>query len=152
MTHNESSPVKQLRIILEVDDMDAAVTFFRDKLGLPEQAAFEGDGDARVSILPAGAATLELANPAQQEMIDRLEADGARSTRVRLAFEVDDTEGTTRALTDSGAELVAAPRETPWRSVNSRLRGPVEWDVTLFQELESLDERSARPGFAGPGE
>ena len=41
-----TSDVLQLRLVVEVDDFDAAVAFYRDVLGLPEQAAFEGDGDA----------------------------------------------------------------------------------------------------------
>lgn len=54
----------QLRLVLEVDDLDAALAFYRDVLGLPEQAAFSGEGGARVAILTVPSATLELANPA----------------------------------------------------------------------------------------
>lgn len=46
--------VRQMRLIVEVEDFDAAVAFFRDALGLPEEAAFSGDGDERVMILEAG--------------------------------------------------------------------------------------------------
>ena len=63
----------QLRLIVEAEDYDEAVAFYRDVLGLSEQAAFEGDGDARVAILEAGRATLEIANPAQKRMIDEIE-------------------------------------------------------------------------------
>ncbi len=47
----------------------------------------------------------------------------------------------------AGAELVAEPRETPWRSLNSRLDAPAGLHVTLFEELETLEERTAREGF-----
>ena len=57
--------VLQLRLIVEAEDYDAAVAFYRDTLGLTEQAAFEGEGGARVAILEAGRATLEIANPAR---------------------------------------------------------------------------------------
>ena len=57
------------------------MTFYRDVLGLTEQASFEGDGDARVTILEAGRATLELSNPAQIRVIDDVEADGQRSAK-----------------------------------------------------------------------
>jgi hypothetical protein len=30
----------------------------------------------------------------------------------------------------------ASPRETPWRSLNSRLDAPADLQVTLFEELE----------------
>ena len=131
----QPSPVKQLRLVVETDDFDAALTFYRDVLGLPVQAAFDSEDDARVVILLAGVATLELSNPAQVRLIDRVEADGSPSARLRVAFEVDDTAATTERLVDAGAVLTATPRETPWRSINSRLEAPAGLQVTLFQEL-----------------
>jgi len=50
-------PVRQLRIVVEAEDYDKALAFFRDVLGLPEQESYEGDGGARVAILDAGRAT-----------------------------------------------------------------------------------------------
>src|SRR5690606_18496666 len=97
---------------------------------------YEGEGDARVAILGAGRATLEIANRAQVEMIDRVETDGATSPRMRIAFEVEDGDGVTRRLVEGGAELVASPRETPWRSLNSRLEAPGDVQITVFEELE----------------
>jgi catechol 2,3-dioxygenase-like lactoylglutathione lyase family enzyme len=145
MTGNNDSAarphrVKQLRLVVEAEDFEAALRFYRDVLGLPEEAAFEGEGDARVSILDAGRATLELANPAQKKMIDGIEAEGRPSARLRIAFEVEDSAGVTAELTEAGAELVAAPRETPWRSLNSRLHGPAGLEITLFQELGDAGE------------
>ncbi|MEM9517107.1 MAG: VOC family protein [Actinomycetota bacterium] len=153
-TTNPSQPVAQLRLVVEAEDYDAAVHFYRDVLGLPEQAAFTGDGDARVVILDAGRATLELANPAQKRMIDQVEAGGRPSRTIRVAFEVVDAAATTDALRSAGAEVIAEPIETPWRSLNSRLNGPAGLQLTLFQELEDIDTRSGRPGFgtdAGEG-
>ncbi|GAB2548363.1 VOC family protein [Leucobacter ruminantium] len=145
-----SAPVKQLRLVVAVDDFDAALAFYRDALGLPERAAFEGEGDARVAILDAGMATLELASPGQVRMIDAVEADGHPSARIRVAFEVEDGETATAELLDAGAELIAAPRETPWRSLNSRLEAPAGLEITLFQELENPETRRERPGFRTP--
>ena len=140
-------PVLQLRVVVEAEDYDAALAFYRDVLGLPEQAAFEGEGDARVTILEAGRATLEIANPAQKRMIDDVEVGRPVSPKIRLAFEVTDTDGTTRALAGAGATVIAPPTETPWRSLNSRLEAPAGLQITLFQELETLEERTAREGF-----
>lgn len=142
-----SSPVRQLRLVVAVDDFDEAIRFYRDVLGLTEQAAFNGDGGARVAILHAGSATLEISNHAQVELIDRVETDGGRSDRLRVAFEVDDTARTTERLLEGGAALEASARETPWRSLNARLRAPDDLQVTLFQELETLEERTRREGF-----
>lgn len=139
--------VRQLRLVVEADDFDAAVHFYRDVLGLPEQAAFTGDGDARVVILDAGRATLELANPAQRAMIDRVEVGRDASPHVRVAFEVVDARAATDALVDAGAVLLAGPVETPWRSLNARLDAPADLQLTVFEELETLERRSGRDGF-----
>ena len=130
-------PVIQMRLVVEADDYEAAVHFYRDALGLPEEAAFEGDGDARVAILQAGRATLEIANPAQKRMIDEVEVGRQVAPRLRVAFEVTDSAAATSELLAAGAALVAEPTETPWRSLNSRLDAPAGLHITLFQELDT---------------
>jgi catechol 2,3-dioxygenase-like lactoylglutathione lyase family enzyme len=131
-----ASPVRQLRIVVEAEDYEEALTFFRDVLGLPEAESYAGEGGAKVAILDAGRATLELSNPAQVEMIDRIETDGVPSPKFRLAFEVDDSQAATDRLVAGGAELLASPRETPWRSINARLAAPAGTQITVFQELD----------------
>ncbi|WP_394554974.1 VOC family protein [Agromyces sp. MMS24-JH15] len=131
--------VRQLRLVVSVPegaDFDQVLAFYRDVLGMPEQEAYEGEDDARVVILDAGRATLELSNPAQVRLIDRVETDGGTSAPLRVALEVDDSAATTRDAVAAGAELVASPRETPWRSLNARLEGPAGLQLTLFQELD----------------
>ena len=130
------NPVRQMRLVVHADDFDDAVRFYRDVLGLAEEAAFEGEGDARVVILDAGRATLELINDGQKRMIDDVEVGRQVAPKYRVAFEVDDAERGTAALVDGGAELVAPPTETPWRSLNARFDGPAGLHVTLFQELD----------------
>lgn len=140
-------PVRQLRVVVEAADYDAALAFFRDALGLPELASFaEGPGD-RVAILEAGRATLEITSPAHKQVIDRIEANGRPSPAIRLAFEVADAHVTTDRLQDAGGEVVAAPVRIPWESLNSRLAAPAGLQITLFQELLPAQERTAQPGF-----
>ena len=127
--------VLQLRLVVEADDYDAALAFYRDVLGMPVEEAYEADGDARVTILGAGRATLELANPAQKRYIDEVEVGRQVAPHLRVAFEVADAQGVTQDLVDGGADLVAAPRETPWRSLNARFNAPAGLHVTVFQEL-----------------
>ncbi|GAA2013132.1 TetR family transcriptional regulator [Microbacterium ulmi] len=131
-------PVRQLRVVVRAEDFGDALAFYRDELGLVEQESYQGEGGARVAILGAGRATLELSNPAQVAVIDRVETDGdAPSDPIRIAFEVGDTAAVVSALADAGAEVEASARETPWRSLNARLRGPAGLQVTIFQELGS---------------
>lgn len=51
--------IKELRLVLTVDDFDGATAFFRDALGLEQVAAWENDG-GRAVLLEADRATLEI--------------------------------------------------------------------------------------------
>jgi lactoylglutathione lyase len=135
--------VRQLRLVVTADDHDAAVAFYRDALGLPESAAFS-DPDGQVVILDAGRATVEIADRAHAAYVDRVEgvdraADGTTPPvgTVRVAFEVTDARGATRRLEAAGARVVAQPVRTPWDSLNARLDGPADLELTVFEELGS---------------
>ncbi|PRY50931.1 glyoxalase/bleomycin resistance protein/dioxygenase superfamily protein [Knoellia remsis] len=139
--------IRQLRVVVEAADYDEAVRFYRDVLGMDEIGAFSEGAEDRVAILEAGRATLEIASPAHREAIDRVEAGGTPSPRIRLAFEVDDSQAATRQAADAGANIVAEPVLTPWMSLNSRLEAPAELTITLFEETEDSHERAEREGF-----
>lgn len=126
--------VTQLRLVVEAEDFDAAVAFYRDALGLAVELDMEGEAGEHVMILDAGRATLELSNPAQVAMIDEVEVGRRVAPRLRVAFEVDDAAAATDALVAHGAELVAPPTRTPWDSLNSRLEAPASLQLTLFEE------------------
>ena len=85
-------------------------------------------------------------------MIDRVEVGRPVSPSLRVAFEVDDAAAATARLRDAGADVLGGPVETPWRSLNARLAGPAGLQLTLFQELETLEERSRREGFGTTGQ
>ena len=125
----------QMRLVVEVDDYDEAVRFYRDVLGAPVELQVHGDGGEKVTILDVGRATLELSNRAQVEMIDDVEVGRRVAPRLRVAFEVADATAATNRLVEGGAELVAPPTRTPWESLNARLEAPADLQLTLFQEL-----------------
>ncbi len=125
-----------MRLVVEAEDFDEAVAFYRDSLGLREELAVAGEGGAEVIILDAGRATLELINPAQKSFIDEVEVGRQVSRKIRVAFQVNDVGSETARLVDSGADLIAEPVETPWRSRNSRMEAPAGLQITLFEELE----------------
>jgi lactoylglutathione lyase len=128
-------PVRQMRLVVTAADYDEALAFYRDVLGLPELAAFAVAG-GRVSILDAGRATLEITDPIHAGYIDEVEVGRRVAGHIRVAFEVGDSSATTTRLVDAGATLIAPPTETPWRSLNARLQGPGDLQLTLFQELD----------------
>ena len=140
MGHEVSAPeVRQLRLVVETDDFEEAVAFYRDTLGLAEDFYIESEGNARVMALQAGRATLEIVNPSQRRLIDQLEVGREVSRSIRVAFQVADATSATARLAAAGAELIAPPTETPWHSLNSRLEAPAGLQITLFEELEDID-------------
>ena len=136
----ESTPtVRQLRLVVEAEDYDAALVFYRDVLGLPVEGMFSSEGGAEVAILDAGRATLELANPAQKRLIDDVEVGRPVAPKFRVAFEVDDARQTADRLAEAGATEVAPPTVTPWNSLNARLDAPAGLHITVFQELGDVE-------------
>jgi lactoylglutathione lyase len=127
--------VTELRLVVTAPDYDEALRFYRDVLGLTERAAYSSPG-GRVTILEAGRATLELADPPHAAYIDQVEVGHRAAGHVRVAFEVADGPAATAALAAAGAEVIAPPTRTPWRSLNSRLQGPAGLQLTLFADLD----------------
>lgn len=126
--------VSELRLVLTVDDHARSLAFYRDELGLEELESYTERG-GHVSILAAGRATLELNDPTYAEFIDQVEVGRRVDDRLRVAFQVDDSDTATTRLVDAGATLVAQPTRTPWNSRNARLRDPDGLQLTLFEEL-----------------
>ena len=88
-----------------------------------------------MSILDAGRATLKVSDEPHAEHIDRLEVGQRVAGQVWVAFRVPDADEATDRLVRGGAKLIAAPVETPWGSLNSRLEAPAGMQLTLSQEL-----------------
>ncbi|MEU4395296.1 VOC family protein [Kribbella sp. NPDC023855] len=127
--------VRELRLVVTVDDYEEAVAFYRDVLGLSEREAYESE-DGRVTILEAGRATLEIADPNQADFIDKVEVGRRVAGKFRVALEVDDSTATTAKLSEAGATIIADPTRTPWNSLNARLETPGGIQLTLFTELD----------------
>jgi queuosine precursor transporter len=137
--------VRQMRLVVAVENYDAAVRFYRDELGLVQQETYDGENGAQVMILGAGRATLELSNRPQIDLIDTVEVGRtAVSGKYRVAFEVDDSAGVTDRLTAAGAQLIAPPTVTPWNSRNARLQGPADVQLTIFTELGTTENPAQR--------
>src|SRR5215216_3324076 len=123
--------VHQLRLVVAAESYDEAVRFYRDELGLGQEKTSDTDG-AKVMILDGGRATLELSNAAQIDYIDSVEVGRTGvSPHFRVAFEVDDAAAVTEKLVAAGAQLIAPPIHTPWDSLNARLRGPADVQLTI---------------------
>jgi lactoylglutathione lyase len=126
--------VSELRLVVTVEDHDVALAFYRDALGLTVLESYAGAG-GQVTILAAGRATLEINDPPYAAYIDDVEAGRRLAGHIRVAFGVQDCADATDRLVEHGATLLAAPTRTPWNSLNSRLDGPGDLQLTLFEDL-----------------
>ena len=127
--------VLEMRLVVTAADYEAALAFYRDVLRMREVAVFSSPG-GRVTILDAGRATLELGDPGHAAYVDEVEVGRRVAGHVRVAFQVPEARAATDRAVTGGAELIAAPIETPWRSLNARLNGPAGLQLTLFEELD----------------
>ena len=123
---------RELRLVVTVPDYAAAVHFYRDVLGLRQEASFRDDNGGQATLLHAGRATIELADSAHAEAIDILEVGRPVAGPIRIAFEVADAHATADRLVAAGATLMAAPVVTPWGSRNARLTGPGGQQLTVW--------------------
>jgi lactoylglutathione lyase len=137
--------ISELRLVVTAPDYEQALRFYRDVLGLPERAAYSSPG-GRVTILDAGRATLELADPSHAEYVDNVEVGRRVAGHIRVAFQVSDAASATGRLAAAGAEIVAEPTPTPWHSLNSRLEGPAGLQLTLFSDLPDSSSEQASTG------
>ena len=128
------SGVRELRLVVTTDDYDAAVAFNRDVLGMPVSAEYLSEEQGRVVILEAGVATLEIGDVPHGEYVDEVEVGRRVAGHLRVALRVDDASAATEAAADAGADVVAPPTVTPWRSLNARLEAPGGLQVTLYQD------------------
>jgi catechol 2,3-dioxygenase-like lactoylglutathione lyase family enzyme len=126
--------ITELRLVLTVKDFDRATAFFREALGLKQLAAWQNDG-GHVVLLDAGHATLEIADEAQAQAIDRIEVGRRVAGPVRIAFQTPDSESVAKTLAAAGATIIAGPVITPWRDRNVRLQGPEGIQLTLFTPM-----------------
>jgi methylmalonyl-CoA/ethylmalonyl-CoA epimerase len=130
--HDTDSPVLQLRIALTTSDFERVTRFYTEGLGIQPAALFENDGGHAVMV-ELGQATLEIFDETQAQAIDRIEAGGRISGKIRFALQVPDLRAAMDRLLAHGASLVHGPVQTPWGDFNVRLRAPDGMQITLFQ-------------------
>ena len=106
-----------------VDDMDAAVGFYRDVLGLPvkyeagsEYAEVEVGGVLHFAIWRRSAAAEATFGDAGQ--VDRIPLG------FTLGFEVDEVKAATEAMTDRDWDIAQPPKTESWGQATSRFFSP----------------------------
>jgi catechol 2,3-dioxygenase-like lactoylglutathione lyase family enzyme len=123
--------IKELRIVLTVDNFDEMVRFYRDVMGLETSKEWHEDFGNGI-ILDAGRASLEVIDRKDAAYIDQVEVGRRVAGPVRLAFNVgDQVKPATAAFIKGGAKEVAPPSQAPWSEV-SRIEAPDGMQITLF--------------------
>lgn len=105
------SPIKVDHIAVVVEDMDAALKFWQDALGLPLGGTERNEHEAvEVAFLPVGESRIELLKPISDDsgIAKYLAKRGAGMHHVCIA--VADIEAAMRQIVEHGAQLI---NETP---------------------------------------
>jgi lactoylglutathione lyase len=128
--------VHELRVAVTAADHDAAVSFYRDVVGMPQLADWTSS-NGKVVVLDGGKATLEIIDEAQAGYIDANEVGRRVAGPIRLALEVDDSAHLAEHLRTNGAVLLGkGPVDTPWGDRNVRLAAPADLQLTLFSKID----------------
>lgn len=132
------SPTTLNHVAVVVDDLDAALAFWQDALGLPLAQTEENEAEeVRIAFLPVGDSEIELLQPSTSDsgIAKYLARRGAGMHH--LCFEVPDIEAMLAQLAEGGIELINdVPRTrddgTRYAFVHPRSTGGVL--VELYQK------------------
>jgi hypothetical protein len=84
---------------------------------------------------PPDAPRLRSPTPLTSSTFDEFEGGRRVAGHVRVAFQVRDAASTTGTLVMAGAQLIAEPTPTPWRSPQQPARRRAGLQLTLFSGL-----------------
>ena len=140
------APMRYLHTMIRVRDLDAALDFFVDKLGLRE---------VRRKDVPQGRFTLVFlateAGAPEVELTYNWDHDEPYSVGRNfghLAYEVDDIYAICQRLSDAGVSILRPPRDGRMAFV----RSPDAISVELLQRGEALEPREPWKSMASQGE
>ena len=119
-------------IVLVVADLDRALTFYCDVLGLPL-----GHRSGSFAQLATGVTRVALyERAAMAETLDReLEPPSPDAPGFELGFKVDDCDTAYDELVSAGATLAVPPTDRPWGQRTAYVRDPDGHLVELAQDL-----------------
>ncbi|HZZ74810.1 MAG TPA: VOC family protein [Puia sp.] len=133
--------VKELRIILTVDNLDEIIKFYRDVAGLAVSKEWN-DEDGHGIILEAGRASLELVDKKDAARIDEIEVGKRIAGPVRLALNIgENIKDASRKFIAGGAIALADVKQAPWSNVR-RLQDPAGMQFTLFENSTLFENES----------
>ena len=131
--------VKELRIILTVDNLDEIIQFYRDVAGFQVSKEWRDEATGNGIILEAGKASLELIDKKDAASIDEIEVGKRIAGSVRLALNIgENIEEASEKFIAGGATALADIKQAPWSKVR-RLEDPSGMQFTLFETSTLFD-------------
>lgn len=118
-------------VIRYVEDLERAVAFYRDVLGVEHRFSDEAyaefsSGSTKLAFFPRSRVV---------ELLGR-EAPSGGSPEGEVVFLVDDVDGEARRLREAGVEILTGPVDRPWGHRTIHLLDPDGLVVELAQEIE----------------
>ncbi|MFD1715226.1 VOC family protein [Amnibacterium flavum] len=134
----EQTLISELRLVIECEDWDSALAFYRDALGLRQIQGYQGDTDAQM-ILDVGRATIELVHPELPSTSSPTDLTAPPVPKTRLAFRTSRAQSVVKRLEGQGASRVEGPRLTTSDTLSVRLIAPDNMPITVFRPLGSTE-------------
>ena len=132
--------VKELRLILTVDNLDEVIKFYKETIGFAVSKEWHEPAGNGI-ILDAGRASLELIDNKHAERIDKIEVGQRVSGKVRIALNVgEEIEKVGKELEALGAIKIADVKQAPWSKVQ-RMQDPGGMQFTLFETSTLFSEQ-----------
>jgi methylmalonyl-CoA/ethylmalonyl-CoA epimerase len=123
--------IKELRIILTVENLDEIIRFYREVAGMATSKEWHNEPGNGI-ILDAGRASLELIDAKHAAVIDDIEVGKRIAGPIRLALRVsEDINTSVETFVEGGATALAKPTKAPWSDV-ARIEDPAGMQITLF--------------------
>jgi catechol 2,3-dioxygenase-like lactoylglutathione lyase family enzyme len=108
-------PVKRAGAILAVSDFEAALAFYRNRLGLDVDAVYDDPPYATLTAAGVRISLAEHGHPADDRPgVTMAAPEDPSRANVVLVLEVDDARAVYRQLADEGVRFLAEPYEPPW--------------------------------------
>lgn len=143
---DDTAVIDELRVVIECEDWDLAVDFYRRALGLEIVAGYASPSEGQL-LLEVGSAFIELVHPELPNPETSTPGPTAISDpaapKIRLSFRSHDPASTVARMEEAGAERIAGPELTTSHSVTARLIAPDNLPVSVFKSYDNA-------GFSEP--
>ncbi len=133
--------MKELRLILTVENLDEVINFYKNEVGLKESLSWDEDTGKGI-ILEAGLASLEIIDRNHKDFIDQMEVGRAGVSgdiRIALNFGGKLTEKSEFLTQTGAAKKIGEITKAPWSNV-MRIEDPNGMQITLFDSSTITDK------------